>query len=110
MAEMMCRFLDEQKVENVVCIDMRGKSIVLDAIVIGTGRSRRHIASVAKALKREFKKTTAGDIIVDAPADSDWAAVCCGGVVVHLFSGTESRAYYDLERISYELREKIPQT
>lgn len=100
MSEAVCRFLDDQKVEDVVIIDMQGKSIVMDAMVIGTGRSRRHIASVANALRREFKGVAGHDIVIDAPSDSDWAAICCGGVIVHLFNGAESRRYYNLECIS----------
>ena len=88
--------LDDDKAEDIVTIDLGGRSSLADAIVIATGRSSRHVASIADHLARRLKEAGYGNRPVDGAAQGDWALVDAGDVIVHVFR-PEVRDYYDLE-------------
>jgi ribosome-associated protein len=88
--------LDADKAEDIVTIDLKGRSSITDALVIATGRSTRHVASIAEHLARKLKEAGYGTRPLDGVAQGDWALVDAGDVIVHVFR-PEVRAYYDLE-------------
>jgi ribosome-associated protein len=88
--------LDDDKAENVVTIDLEGRSSLADALVIATGRSTRHVSSMAEHLARRLKEEGYGTRPVNGAAQGDWVLVDAGDVIVHLFR-SEVRDYYDLE-------------
>ncbi len=88
--------LDDDKAEDIVTIPLAGRSSLADAIVIATGRSSRHVASIAEHLARRLKDAGYGTRPVDGAAQGDWALVDAGDVIVHVFR-PEVRDYYDLE-------------
>ncbi len=88
--------LDDDKAEDVVTIDLVGRSSLCDAIVVATGRSSRHVASLAENLARRLKEHDFGGVRIEGLPQGDWVLIDAGDVVVHLFRA-EVRAYYDLE-------------
>ncbi len=88
--------LDDDKAEDIVTIDLRGRSSLADALVIASGRSSRHVASIAEHLARKLKEAGYGTRPVNGAGQSDWVLVDAGDVIVHIFR-PEVRSYYDLE-------------
>lgn len=88
--------LDADKAENIVTVDLRGRSALCDAAVIASGRSSRHVAAIAEHLARRLKEAGYGTSPVSGAAQGDWVLVDAGDVIVHLFR-PEVREYYDLE-------------
>jgi ribosome-associated protein len=88
--------LDDDKAENIVTIDMAGRSSLADAIVVATGRSSRHVASIAEHLARRLKEAGYGTRPVNGAQQGDWVLVDAGDVIVHIFR-PEVREYYNLE-------------
>jgi ribosome-associated protein len=88
--------LDDDKAENIVAIDLEGRSALADAAVIASGRSSRHVAAIADHLARRLKEGGYGTRPVSGAAAGDWALVDAGDVIVHVFR-PEVRDYYDLE-------------
>jgi ribosome-associated protein len=88
--------LDDDKAEDIVTIDLDGRSSLADAIVIANGRSARHVSSIAEHLARRLKEAGYGTRPVDGLQSGDWVLVDAGDVIVHIFR-PEVRSYYDLE-------------
>ena len=88
--------LDDDKAENVVTINLEGRSALCDAAVIASGRSSRHVGAMAEHLARRLKEGGYGTRPVSGQTQGDWVLVDAGDVIVHLFR-PEVRDYYDLE-------------
>ena len=90
--------LDEDKAEEIVLIDLKGKSSLADAVIIASGRSQRHVAAIADRLLRTLKEQGFGKANVEGLPHADWVLIDAGDVIVHLFR-PEVRAFYNIEKI-----------
>jgi len=90
--------LDQDKAEDVVVIDLAGKTTIADFMIIASGRSHRHVASMADHLLRRLKEKGHGSCRVEGLPQADWVLIDAGDVVVHLFR-PEVRAFYNLEKM-----------
>ncbi len=90
--------LDEDKAEDVVLIDLKGKSPLADAIVVATGRSARHVSALADHILRALKEAGYGRAKVEGLPQADWVLIDVGDVIVHIFR-PEVRAFYQIEKI-----------
>ncbi len=90
--------LDDDKAEDVVCIDLAGKSDIADAMIVASGRSQRHVGAMADKLVRRLKEVGFGRARVEGQPACDWVLIDAEDVIVHLFR-PEVRAFYNLERV-----------
>ena len=88
--------LDDDKAEDIVTIDLKGRSSLCDALVVATGRSTRHVAALAENLAQHLKEWGFTGAHIEGLPQGDWVLIDAGDVIVHLFRA-EVRAYYDLE-------------
>jgi ribosome-associated protein len=91
-------WLDEAKAENVVTIDLAGKSSIGDFMVVATGRSDRHVGAIADQLQRKLKENGRGRVRVEGLAACDWVLIDTGDIIVHVFR-PEVREFYNLEKM-----------
>lgn len=90
--------LDEAKAEEVVTIDLAGKSSIGDFMVIATGRSDRHVGAIAEQLQRQLKDRGLGRVRVEGLDTCDWVLLDTGDIIVHVFR-PEVREFYNLEKM-----------
>ncbi len=90
--------LDDDQAQDVVAIDLAGKSSIADHMVIASGRSTRQVASMAQKLAEEVKKQGRGPARLEGLPAADWVLIDAGDVVVHIFR-PEVRSFYNLERM-----------
>jgi ribosome silencing factor RsfS/YbeB/iojap len=88
--------LEDGKAEDIVTIDLAGKTAIADYMVIATGRSSRQVAALTDHLERELKGGPG--VSVEGKAQGDWVLVDAGDVIVHIFR-PEIRAHYNLEKM-----------
>ena len=88
--------LDDDKAEDILTIDMKGRSSLCDALVVATGTSSRHVASTAEHLSKRLKEAGVTPVRAEGLPQGDWVLIDAGDVIVHIFR-PEVRAYYDLE-------------
>ncbi|MEQ1619528.1 MAG: ribosome silencing factor [Terricaulis sp.] len=90
--------LEDDKAEEILAIDIRGKSSFADMLVVASGRSARHVGALADHVMRKLKEAGLKDVRVEGMPQCDWVLVDGGDVVVHLFR-PEVRAFYNIEKI-----------
>ena len=90
--------LDDDKAQDVVVIDLSGKTDFADYMVIATGTSQRHVASMAEHLREKLKSTGLSKVPVEGLDQGDWVLIDGGDIVVHVFRA-DVRKFYELEKI-----------
>ncbi|MXP27982.1 ribosome silencing factor [Porphyrobacter algicida] len=90
--------LDDDQAQDIVTIDLEGKSSIADHMVIVSGRSTRQVASMAQKLAETLKQNGYGPVKLEGLPAADWVLLDAGDVVVHLFR-PEVRSFYNLERM-----------
>lgn len=90
--------LDDDKAEDVVQIDLRGKSEMGDYMVIASGRSTRQVSAISEKLTDRVKQTFGVVSKVEGKDVGDWVLIDTGDVIVHVFR-PEVREFYQLEKM-----------
>ncbi len=90
--------LDDDKAEDIVTIDLHGKSAMADHMVICTGRSTRQVSAIASKLLDRLKETFRLSARSEGKDIGDWVLIDTGDVVVHIFR-PEVREFYQLEKM-----------
>ena len=90
--------LDDDKAEDVVQIDLRGKTEIGDYMIVASGRSTRQVASISEKLIDRVKQTFGFTAKVEGKDTGDWVLIDTGDVIVHIFR-PEVREFYQLEKM-----------
>ena len=90
--------LDDDQADEVVAIDLAGKSTLADFMVICSGRNARHTAAMAEHLKEKIKGAGLPAPRIEGLAQADWVLIDGGDVIIHLFR-PEARSLYNLEKL-----------
>jgi len=90
--------LDDDKAQEIVLIDLKGKSPMADTMIVASGRSQRHVGALADHLLRLLKEHGLGKAKVEGLPHCDWVLIDAGDVIVHLFR-PEVRTFYNIEKI-----------
>ncbi len=98
MLQLVLERLDEMKAEDLVTIDLTGKSSIADQMVVASGRSSRHVGAVADDVVEHLKKSGVKGIRVEGQPNCDWVLIDAGDVIVHVFR-PEVRDFYQIEKM-----------
>lgn len=90
--------LDDDKAEDVVQINLRGKSEIGDWMVVATGRSSRQVNAIAEKLTDRLKAQFGVISKVEGKETGDWVLIDTGDIIVHVFR-PEVREFYQLEKM-----------
>ena len=90
--------LDEDKGEDIVQINLRGKSEIGDYMVIASGRSTRQVAAMAEKLSERIKHEFGIVSKTEGKDTGDWVLIDTGDIIVHIFR-PEVREFYQLEKM-----------
>jgi ribosome-associated protein len=91
-------WLDEAKAEEIVTVDLAGKSSIGDFMVIASGRSDRHVGAIADQLRKKLKDAGCPSVRVEGLEACDWVLIDSGDIIVHVFR-PEVRDFYNLEKM-----------
>lgn len=90
--------LADDKAEDVVQIDLRGKTAIGDYMVIASGRSTRQVSAMADKLVERLKLDFGRLARIEGKDTGDWVLIDTGDVIVHIFR-PEVREFYQLEKM-----------
>ena len=92
------KILDDNKAQNIKCIDLKNKSYIADYMVIASGTSSRHLQALSEILVTQLKKLGIDNCRIEGKDSNDWKLVDAHDVIVHIFH-PEKREFYDLEKM-----------
>ena len=90
--------LEDDKAENIVQIDLRGRSDMADYMVICSGRSSRQVAAISEKLMDRLKEAFGRYCKIEGKETGDWVLIDSADVIVHVFR-PEVREFYQLEKM-----------
>lgn len=90
--------LDDDKAEEIVSIDLRGRSSIADHMVICSGRSSRQVGAIAEKLTERLKEAFGRTCKIEGKDQGDWVLIDATDVIVHVFR-PEVREFYQLEKM-----------
>jgi ribosome-associated protein len=90
--------LEESKADDMVTVDLRGKTSIADYMVVCSGRSTRQVVALAEVLAEKLKTTYRIISRLEGKASGDWVLMDCSDVIVHFFR-PEVREFYQLEKM-----------
>ena len=95
--EIITKTLDEGKAEDVVVIDLKGKTSIANQMVVASGTSQRHVASLAQKVQENLK-AEGFKSVAEGEEKADWVLIGAYDVIVHIFK-PEVREFYNLEKM-----------
>ncbi len=98
LVQTVLRCLEDAKAEEIVCIDLNGKTALADTMIIATGRSNTHVGAAAERVMKALKELGVVAPRVEGLSNCDWVLVDAGDAIVHLFR-PEVRQFYNLEKM-----------
>ncbi|RXJ73088.1 ribosome silencing factor [Veronia nyctiphanis] len=89
---------DDMKAADIVTLDVRDTSSLTDYMVLCTGNSKRHVASIADHVAEEAKAAEVGLLGMEGQREGEWVVLDLGNVMVHVMQ-EEQRELYQLEKL-----------
>ena len=90
--------LEEFKAQDVVKINLVGKTSMADFMLIASGTSSRQIRAISENTVTEIKKSSSVNVNIEGLNQSDWVLIDAGDIIIHLFR-PEVREFYNLEKM-----------
>lgn len=98
MQRLIVSSLEDDKAENVVTLDLTGKAMFCDRMIIASGLADRQITAMAQHLREKLHAAGQQRVQIEGLGGSDWVLIDAGDIVVHLFK-PEARTMYGLEKM-----------
>lgn len=104
LKQLVIESLEEMKGNDIVVLDVSENTSVTDYMIIASGTSNRHVASLANNVTVKVKDNGVRPLGVEGQSGSEWVLVDLGDIVVHVMQPA-TRQFYDLERLWSDLPE-----
>lgn len=95
--DIITKSLDDGKAEDIVILDLRGKTSIANQMVVASGTSQRHVAALAEQLQMKLKAAGFSSVS-EGEEKADWVLIDAFDVIVHIFK-PEVREFYNLEKM-----------
>jgi ribosome-associated protein len=98
LLETVLSSLGENSAEDIVHVDLRGKTEIGDHMIVCSGRSTRQVSAISEKLAQRVKEEYGHAVRLEGKGTGDWVLVDTGDVIVHVFR-PEVRDFYQLEKM-----------
>jgi ribosome-associated protein len=89
---------EDKKGEDIAILDLEGRTIVADAFIVVTGRSKIQTRSIADAITEAVRENGYPVARTEGYSDGGWILIDLGDIVAHVFT-PDQRSFYNLERL-----------
>lgn len=90
------KLLEDKKGQNIIALDLEGKSDIAKYMIFTTGSSSKNIKSIAEHIKLELKNSHNIFVNIEGLTSPNWLLIDLGDIIVHLFH-KEAREHFRLE-------------
>ena len=104
MLDLVLNTLQDNKAEDIVTINLAGKSTIADYMVVASGRSNRQVNAIADKVSHKLKEVFHIPVRMEGKAAGDWVLIDAGDVIIHVFR-PEVREFYQLEKMWHPMPE-----
>ena len=98
---LLLEVLEEMKAQDIKVLNVKSKTTISDYMVICTGRSSRHVKSVAENAIENLKKEGFKPISQTGFVNGDWVLIDFNGIILHVMQ-SDARIFYNLEGLWQE--------
>ena len=98
LSNLVVEALEDAKAEDIVRLELDGKTAIADEMIIASGRSNIHVSAIADKLSEALKEKGYRDLRIEGQQHCDWVLVDAGDIIVHIFD-EENREKYQLETL-----------
>ncbi len=98
LQEFVIEALEDLKANDIVILDVMGKTSMTDTMIIASGTSSRHVKSIANSVVVKMKQEGMKPYGVEGESDAEWVLVDLGDIVVHVMQ-PQTRDFYQLEKL-----------
>ncbi len=108
LKKIIVKTLDINKAQDIISINLKGKSSMADYMIIASGTSSRHIQALSEQVLEKFKNNGIKNSKIEGIESTEWKLIDGIDLIVHIFH-PEKRKFYELEKIWSELipKEKV---
>jgi ribosome-associated protein len=98
LAQTVIEVLEDVKAEDIICIDLTGKTTIADLMIIATGRSNVHVGAIADRVARACRAAGFPAPRIEGVPHCDWVLLDAGDAIIHIFK-PDVRQFYNLEKL-----------
>ncbi len=96
--QFILKFLDDNKAQDIISIDLKGKTSLADYLVVASGSSTRQVNALAMTLIEKLKEIKVPCKIEGKQGSGEWMIIDTGDIIVHIFH-PDTRAFYEIEEL-----------
>jgi ribosome-associated protein len=98
LSQIIVNGLEDAKAEDIVSIDLGGKTTLADRMIIATGRSSTHVGAIADRVVKACREAGYPTPKVEGMPLCDWVLLDARDAIVHIFR-PDVRQFYNLEKM-----------
>ncbi|HTR14712.1 MAG TPA: ribosome silencing factor [Roseiarcus sp.] len=98
LSQVLVNGLEDAKAEDIVSIDLKGKTTLADRMIIATGRSSTHVGAIAERVIKACRDAGIPSPKVEGMPHCDWVLLDVKDAIVHIFR-PDVRRFYNLEKM-----------
>jgi ribosome-associated protein len=98
LSQIIVEGLEEAKAEDIVSIDLSGRTTLADRMIIASGRSSVHVGAIADRVVKACRDAGYPSPKVEGMPLCDWVLLDAQNAIVHVFR-PDVRRFYNLEKM-----------
>ena len=98
LPNLITKILDDGKANDILTIDLTGKTSLTDSLIIASGTSSRHVLALATTLYEKLKENGYHPKMDGRQGTGEWIILDLGDAIVHIFQ-PETRSFYEIETL-----------
>lgn len=98
LPDLVNQILQDGKAQDILTLDLKGKTSLTDTLIIASGTSTRHVMALANTLTEKLKEAGYHVAVDGKQSAGKWVVLDLGDAIVHIFH-PEARAFYEIEEL-----------